>query len=162
MSFKVETFKEILKSKNLTIACAESITAGLLSSTIASVSGASSVLRGSIVTYNQELKTELLDVKKETLDKYTAESMETTKEMVEGLSKLGLGASIYVAVTGAASSPSKDYKQTAKQGQVFIVIKYLNSYDEIDHIFHDEDRNVIREKTVDLILDRVLKFVGKS
>lgn len=51
---KLKEFKNTLEEKKLTIVCAESMTAGLLASTIASVSGASSILIGSIVTYSPE------------------------------------------------------------------------------------------------------------
>ncbi|MCX2430904.1 CinA family protein [Pedobacter sp. GR22-10] len=59
---KIEIFNSTLIERGLTLICAESITAGLLASNIASISGASSVLKGSIVTYNRDLKTALLGV----------------------------------------------------------------------------------------------------
>lgn len=72
---KVEKFNSLLTRKKLTIVCAESITAGLLSSTIASISGASEILIGSIVTYSRNLKTSVLGVDTRIIDKHTAESI---------------------------------------------------------------------------------------
>ncbi len=47
---------EKLKEKNLTIATAESLTAGLLSSKLAEIDGASKVFKGGIVAYQNEVK----------------------------------------------------------------------------------------------------------
>jgi len=138
---KVELFKSTLEEKKLKIACAESITAGLLSSTIASVPGASNILRASIVTYNEEIKTLLLNVQTETLKVKTAESAETTKQMLEGLIKMGLRADIYVAVTGAASAknPDSPYKQEADQGQIYVSIKVKENFNHFEYRFFGTD-----------------------
>ena len=66
----IENFNQVLKEKELTIAFAESITAGMLCSSIASVSGASSILKGGLVTYDEKLKTKLLRVQESTLEKF--------------------------------------------------------------------------------------------
>lgn len=59
---KIEDFVAFLTSKQIKIVCAESITGGLLASTIISIPGASSVLLGSIVSYNPEFKNKVLGV----------------------------------------------------------------------------------------------------
>ena len=160
---KAVLFKNTLEKRKLKIACAESITAGLLASTIASVSGASQILRASIVTYNEEIKTLLLHVRKETLKEKTAESGETTKEMLLGLIEMGLGADIYVTVTGAASAkdPNSNYRQVAEQGQIYVAIQVKDDVKYFDFRFFDTERNIIREKTVDFILDKILEMVEK-
>src|SRR5690606_13960836 len=119
-------FNTFLSNRNLTVATAESITAGLLSSSIASIGGASSVLKGGIVTYQEELKTKLLSVNPETLQNYSAESIETTIEMVNGLANLGLNSDIYVAVTGVASASVTAYKVTKPIGQIYVAVLFEN------------------------------------
>ena len=52
-----------------TIATAESLTAGLISATLATIPGASNVLRGGIVAYATDLKASALHVPQALLDK---------------------------------------------------------------------------------------------
>src|SRR5690606_10191229 len=142
-------FNTLLLSKKLTIATAESITAGLLASTIASVPGASSVLKGGIITYNPELKIKILGVNPKTLEQHSAESIETTIEMVKGLSKLNLIADIYVAVTGVASAPINDYKINKPSRQIQGAIRFYNQAHYFENINSNnplkKQRNVNRE-----------------
>lgn len=84
-----------------TVATAESCTAGLVASTIASVPGASDVLRGGAVTYVDEIKNRLLGVSSETLERYTAVSSPCACEMAEGARSL-FEVSAAVSVTGYA------------------------------------------------------------
>ena len=97
----VTKIQDILKQNNLTITCAESCTGGLIASEITSISGSSSIFRGSIVTYCNEIKEQELDVKKETMIKYGVVSCEVVEQMLDGvLSKFD--ASIAIAVSGVA------------------------------------------------------------
>lgn len=76
--------KLLLKNKK-TISTAESCTGGAIASLITSIPGSSAYFEGSIVSYSYDIKETLLDVKKETLDKYGAVSEETVREMLSGL-----------------------------------------------------------------------------
>ena len=156
---KVEKFNSLLTSNKLTIVCAESITAGLLSSTIASISGASEILVGSIVTYSRNLKTSVLGVDPRIIDKYTAESIETSNEMVYGLIKLYPSADVFVAVTGVASMPTTSYNIDKEVGEIFISIYYKQQLYELKHKVNENLRNEIREKTVEYIIDSILKII---
>ena len=76
---------KILVKNKKTISTAESCTGGAIASLITSVPGSSSYFEGSIVSYSYGIKESLLNVKKETLEKYGAVSEETVKEMLSGL-----------------------------------------------------------------------------
>lgn len=156
-------FNAFLKGKNLTIATAESITAGLLMSTIASVAGASSTLKGGIVTYREELKIKLLNVNPETLKSYSAESIETTIEMVRGLSNLGLNSDIYVAVTGVASDSVNEYKTIKKVGQIYVAVLFKDKLHFFETVIQpdtkENSRNEIRIKTVNFIFDKITEII---
>ena len=76
--------KMLLQNKE-TISTAESCTGGAIASLITSVPGSSSYFEGSIVSYSYDIKESLLDVKRETLEKFGAVSEETVREMLSGL-----------------------------------------------------------------------------
>ena len=162
-----QKFLNTLKYNKLTIVCAESITAGLLSSTIASVHGASSILMGSVVTYSSELKCSILKIDPRVIDKHSAESMETTVEMVYGLIKLYPSSDLYVAVTGIASPGTPEYPIKGEVGDVFIAIYYKKAKPELRLCkfkmnLGNLDRNIIREEAVQTILEKVLEVINSN
>src|SRR5690606_10207092 len=53
---------ELLKEQSKTISAAESLTAGLFQSELAAVAGASAVLTGGVIAYNEEMKIEQLGI----------------------------------------------------------------------------------------------------
>ena len=84
-----------------TVSTAESCTAGMVASEIASVSGASDVLRGGAVTYVNEIKERVLGVDHDTLERWSAVSHQTAREMALGSRRL-FGSDAAVSVTGYA------------------------------------------------------------
>ena len=69
---------------NKTIAFSESCTGGLSSSKITDISGSSKVFLGGLITYENQLKIDLVNVNKSTLDKHGAVSEEVALEMALG------------------------------------------------------------------------------
>ena len=92
---------EILKEHSLVISVAESCTGGLLSSRLTDISGSSEYIRANFVTYSNESKMTLLDVKDETLRIYGAVSEQCAREMSEGLYRK-TKADIAISTTGLA------------------------------------------------------------
>jgi len=74
-----------LKNKNYTISFSESITGGMLASTIINVDGSSAVIKESYVTYANETKNKILNVSFDTINKFDVVSEEVVQEMVLGL-----------------------------------------------------------------------------
>ena len=75
---------KILKAKGKTMATAESCTGGYIASLITSIAGSSAYYKGSVVSYANEIKENILGVKHETLTRTGAVSEETVAEMVKG------------------------------------------------------------------------------
>lgn len=75
---------KILKAKNKTMGTAESCTGGYIAHLVTSIPGSSGYYKGSIISYDNEIKEQVLGVKKETLSRYGAVSEETVMEMVKG------------------------------------------------------------------------------
>jgi nicotinamide-nucleotide amidase len=93
-----------------TLAIAESCTGGLAGELVTSEPGASNFFRGSIVSYADEVKVNVLGVKPETLADFGAVSEPCAREMAEGAKRV-CGSSVAVAITGIAGpgggSPDK-------------------------------------------------------
>lgn len=90
-----------LLDRQLRIAVAESCTGGGLAKEITDVAGSSAWFDRGFVTYSNESKIEMLDVKPETLSRYGAVSMQTAAEMVEGTIAKS-DADIAISITGIA------------------------------------------------------------
>jgi len=79
-----EALIKMLKSKNKTLATAESCTGGYIAHLITSIAGSSSVFNGSVVAYANAVKQNVLNVSNETLQSFGAVSEETVKQMAAG------------------------------------------------------------------------------
>lgn len=75
---------KLLKEQGKTMSTAESCTGGYIAHLITSVPGSSAYYKGSIVSYANEVKENLLKVSPETLNTVGAVSEETVKQMVQG------------------------------------------------------------------------------
>jgi len=90
-----------LIEQRLTLALAESCTAGLVADLLARVSGVSQALWGSFVCYSPEAKQRMLGMERDFLERYGLVSAETAREMALRAQELS-GTSIVAAVTGIA------------------------------------------------------------
>lgn len=91
----------LLRTRGLKLAAAESCTGGLIGHRITDVAGSSEYFLGSIVAYAYEVKVALLNVSWETLNKYGAVSRETVLDMARGACKQ-LSSDIAISVSGIA------------------------------------------------------------
>lgn len=104
MSESIELARSLVReayARGVTVATAESLTAGMVAATIASVPGASAVLNGGAATYTDAIKHRVLGVSEDTLATYTAVSEQTAREMARGAREL-FEADIAVSLTGYA------------------------------------------------------------
>lgn len=92
---------DICRRKNLTVATAESCTAGLVAGTLADVPGISSMLERGFITYSNRAKQEMLGVSPATLARAGAVSRETAEEMARG-ALAHAPVDLTVSVTGVA------------------------------------------------------------
>ncbi|MDI3319417.1 CinA family nicotinamide mononucleotide deamidase-related protein [Pinibacter soli] len=90
---------KLLLSKKQTVGTAESCTGGYIAHLITSHAGSSAYFKGSVVSYDNKVKTDLLGVTNETLQKEGAVSEETVMQMVKG-ALAQLNTDYAVAVSG--------------------------------------------------------------
>jgi nicotinamide-nucleotide amidase len=91
----------ILKERKETLCTAESCTGGMIASMITSIPGSSLYYKGSIISYDNSVKTDLLGVSADIIDKYGAVSSETVTKMAEGARRL-LKTDYSIATSGIA------------------------------------------------------------
>lgn len=144
-----EVVANILVKRNLTIATAESCTGGLLAGKLINFPGISSVFLEGAITYSNESKINRLNVKKETLEKYTAVSKEVALEMAEGIAK-SAGTNIGISTTGVAGPGGGTYDKPI--GLVYIGL-YINGKTFVKELNYSGNRQFIRNITVTRALD---------
>ena len=153
--FQMDKLFDLLKKGNLKISTAESCTGGMIASAITNVSGASGFFGTGVVTYSNEAKMKLINVKPETLEKYGAVSEQTACEMAEGVLKLG-EADVSVAVTGIAGPTGGTSDKPV--GLVYIGVSGKFGTVVFKNIFNG-DRNEVRRQTVDKAFEEVYNYL---
>lgn len=92
---------EMLTKQNETLSVAESCTGGALSARFTAMAGASNYFLGSVVSYRNDVKINVLGVKTETIKVHGAVSEQVACEMAEGVRRL-TGSTYSIATTGVA------------------------------------------------------------
>lgn len=91
----------VLREKGLTLSIAESCTGGYLSSMFTAMSGASEYLKGSVVSYSNEVKADVLGVSTKDIERYGAVSQTVARQMAEGVKRI-CHSDCSIAITGVA------------------------------------------------------------
>lgn len=91
----------MLKEAGMTVSAAESCTGGRISELMTSIAGCSDYYLGSVTSYANSVKTGVLGVRKETIDRFGAVSEECVREMAEGIKRI-TGSDFSVATSGIA------------------------------------------------------------
>ncbi len=94
----VKVVGKLLLKQNKTLATAESCTGGYIAHLITTIAGSSAFYKGSVVSYDNSVKENVLKVSSSTLTNFGAVSEQTVKEMVKGvLNKIGSDYAIAVS-----------------------------------------------------------------
>ncbi len=141
-----------------TIGTAESLTAGMISASVASVSGASAVLMGGIVSYDPRVKHELLGVPQEVIDTVGVVSEPCAKQMALG-AREALKVDIAVSATGIAG-PTGGTAETPV-GTVFIGVSSERGARAEKFLF-EGSRQEVREASVCAALNMALEELAIS
>lgn len=115
MSIEVQLVSA-LRERGETVAFCESLTAGLAAATVASVPGASAVLRGGLVTYATEVKAHFLNTTVDALESQGVVSAATAAEMAEA-AVVEMRADWGIALTGVAGP---DLQEGKPAGTVYV------------------------------------------
>ena len=109
----------IIAKKNLTLAFAESATAGRLAYEFSLSPDSGKILKGGLVCYDASIKVDTLGISHDLIEKYTPESAEVTRELAHNLYKVIPSSDIFVAVTGL-TTPGGSETADKPVGTMFI------------------------------------------
>ncbi|WP_406018475.1 CinA family protein [Succinivibrio sp.] len=145
ISNTVREFKSLSAEYGEIYVTAESLTAGFIGASIVEIPGSSGWFDRGFITYSNESKMELLEVKEDTLKSVGAVSEETAVQMVEGALKHSSLATIGVSVTGIAGPDGGSEQKPVGTVWMGLMKKGQKAY---AHCFHFKgDREEIRLQT---------------
>jgi nicotinamide-nucleotide amidase len=147
---KILTCSRLIAERGLTIAFAESATAGWLCSEFALAPESGEILQGGIVTYNADLKEQILGVPRVLIDQFTPESEEVTHEMALRLKNL-IKSDIQVAVTGLTTPGGSETPQKPV-GTMFVYAYIKDRPVHFRRVFAGDCEEVIHQ-TIDATAD---------
>lgn len=145
----------ILKEKGKTMGTAESCTGGYIASLITSIAGSSDYFKGSVVSYANEVKENILGVSHDTLVAHGAVSEATVTEMVKG-TILNLGVDFALATSGIMGPGGGT--ETKPVGTVWIAVGNKDTCKTLKlNLRFDRQRNIMM--TAAAALNFLRKFI---
>ncbi|AWA30019.1 damage-inducible protein CinA [Flavobacterium magnum] len=144
-----------LTDKKLTVATAESCTGGKIAQTLTSVPGASAYFCGSVVAYQEAIKTDVLQVPTETINRFSVVSNEVAEAMALGVKRI-MKTDYAIATTGNAG-PGKD--NTDKDVGTVCIALALPDGSVISNEFKFGQP---REKVIDRAVNKSLEMLQKE
>ena len=146
-----------LKDAGLTLAVAESVTGGHFAHRVCSISGASQIFLGGVVSYTDKAKTALLGVDPETLEKYSAVSEQTAMKMVEGIKTI-TGADLCLACTGYAGPTGGTDENPV--GTVYVAFTTPEKT-SVRRLSLPGSRNLMRSRTTQAMLYMLFRYLRR-
>lgn len=154
----MEELVALLKKQNKTIASCESLTAGLFTSCIARVPGASAVLLGGVVTYATDIKARVVGVDEEIIQNEGVVSEQCAAAMAANTRAL-MQADLCVSFTGNAGPSCMEGKPA---GCVYCALADETGTQTFHFQFDDADRNEVRERVVEAMRDVLVAYLKKN
>lgn len=150
---KASKLLDLCRKNGVKLAMAESCTGGLVSSLLTEISGSSDVFVGGAVTYANEAKHNLLDVKIESLENHGAVSSQVAEEMAAGACAT-FGVCAAASITGVAGPSGGTAEKPV--GTVYIGCAVKGEVHAIHHLFSG-DRKSVRIQSAEAALDMLIK-----
>lgn len=130
---------DLLKKHNLSISTCESVTGGMIISHLIDVPSASKVVKGGIISYQNEIKIRNIGVNKNTIDKFGVVSQQVAKEMGNGVNNK-MHSDLSLAITGTANEITNNKKNNI----AFLCIKVIDKFYNFELFSKERQRNNIR------------------
>lgn len=150
-----EAVIELLRSKKISLSIAESCTGGFVSHQITAIPGASDVFWGSIISYDNEIKINELQVSRQTIQSYGAVSEEVVSQMLVGIQNK-YHTDCAIAISGIAGPGGGTEEKPV--GTVYIGVAY-GLEQEVKEWHFTGDRMSVIQRTALMAFDRLRKLV---
>ena len=153
-----EEIGDLLQKHKLRIAVAESATGGLISHRITNILGCSEYFEGSIVSYGNKAKMNLLGVKKGTLENHGAVSFQASKEMAIGV-RSKMGVDIGLASTGISGPGGGSSEKPV--GLIYIGLAAKDVLTSKEYVFHGsrgENKEAFSEAALSTLKNYLLEL----
>ncbi|MCK5585639.1 CinA family protein [Candidatus Bipolaricaulota bacterium] len=147
-----ERLAAALSDRALTLATAESCTGGGLSHLLTEIPGASAFFIGGVIAYHNDVKSQLLEVPRETLTLYGAVSSQTAAAMAEG-SRSRFKTDFGVSITGIAGPTGGSAEKPV--GLVYIAVAGPQRTHVEEHRFPG-DRSQVRDQAITAAMRLIL------
>lgn len=164
LNSKASALVELCKEKGVSVGFAESLTGGMISSSVVNIPGASAVFKGSVVSYTNEIKERVLGVSEDIITANTEVSAECAEAMAIGAART-LGVELVISVTGIAGPtgelPGKPVG-TVYMGYYYEGPDFFGELTGSVRLNLTGDRDAIRTGTVLAALDLASKLVKEG
>ena len=138
----LDDLQKLCIEKAVSVAVAESCTAGLIASKLTTLSGSSSYFKGGVVAYQNEIKTKVLGVSQSIIDEKTEVSTEVVKQMAQSVLEK-FDADFAIATSGYAGPTGGTNKNPI--GTVFIAIASVVGVVSTRFVFSGNRQSIVNQ-----------------
>ena len=153
----LNNLQQLCIEKGVSVAVAESCTAGLIASKLTSLPGSSSYFKGGIVAYQNEIKTKILGVSQSIIDEKTEVSAEVVNQMAKSILEK-FDAAFAIATSGYAGPTGGTNKNPI--GTVFIAIASVVGVVVSRFVFSGNRQSIVNqasESALNLLYTKIKK-----
>lgn len=147
----------LCEARGLRLALAESCTGGAMAACLTSVAGASKVFAGSVVSYQDHVKSDVLHVPREMLQVYGAVSEPVARKMLEGCLEL-MSADVGIAVTGLAGPGGGSPELSV--GTVWLAVGFRDQEPKVCQLRLKGERSEIIEEAIRRGLTSIIEQIA--
>jgi nicotinamide-nucleotide amidase len=158
-SKSLEKLGQVLAEQQLCIATVESASAGRLAAELALLEQSGKILKGGIVCYDAGIKTSLLNIPEDFIQKHSPESAEVTEAIARALTSI-MDADICVGITGL-TTPGGSETEEKPVGTMFIHITGKLGDLPVRHLFTGSPEEIILQ-TIDTVAESLLEMLDRS
>ncbi len=155
---EIKKFIKLLKQYNITLSSCESITGGKLASKLTSFNGISNYYKGSIISYSNFSKINIVGINEEIINKYGAISKEAVSSMSLNTNKI-FNTDLCISYTGNAGNKPIENKP---KGLIYVSFMYKTELYVKEFKLKNTWRKMIINKIIKLSIKWIIEINKKE